>query len=70
MSDRAFEIASSLLPGTPVLECELSTEKHADRIIAQFNLYGEGLRDQIIAHLMEAEDRGFDRYAEATQYSY
>lgn len=41
---------------------ELTTEEQADKIIAELNIYGAGVRERVIAHLEAAEERGFDSY--------
>ncbi len=37
---------------------ELTTEEHVTRIIEEFNIYGRGVRERLIAHIAAAEQRG------------
>ncbi len=37
---------------------ELTTEEHVTRIIEEFDIYGRGIRDRLIAHIKAAELRG------------
>ena len=39
---------------------DLTIEEHADKLIAEFNIYVEGARDSIIDHLIAAADRTRD----------
>jgi hypothetical protein len=49
---------------------DISTEDHADKLIAEFNIYGEGFRDRIIEHIRMAELRGEENAPIGDYYDY